>query len=336
VSTTTVADLLLIGCVKLKLERPAPARDLYTSALFRKERDYAERSGLPWFILSAEHGLVAPETVLAPYDLRLSQAPSAYRREWGHRVLTQLREVASPLAGKVIEIHAGAAYTDATRDLLRADGATVHEPLQGLTMGRRLSWYSDAIAPAPPKTPTGAKPLEVAGLVAKLSNANSAQTPTDFLASGGSNLRSPGLYSWWIDEEGAADLQEGLDQPVAPGLLYAGLAGATRSGSGRKSTNTLWNRIRGMHLGGRHDFSTFRLSLGAILANAQHEPEIDEDQLTTWMHQHLRVVTIPVQDADALNELETEVLQRLDPPLNLDKVEKNVLRRRLSELRRQH
>lgn len=79
-----------------------------------------------------------------------------------------------------------------------------------------------------------------------------------------------------------------------------------------------------MHLAGRHDFSTFRLSLGAILANARHEAEIDEDRLTTWMHQHLRVVTIPVHDADALNELETEVLQRLDPPLNLDNVEKKL------------
>ncbi len=91
-----------------------------------------------------------------------------------------------------------------------------------------------------------------------------------------------------------------------------------------------------MHLAGRHDFSTFRLSLGAILANARHEAEIDEDRLTTWMHQHLRVVTLPVQDADVLNELETEVLQRLDPPLNLDKVERNLIRRRLSELRQRH
>jgi hypothetical protein len=54
------------------------------------------------------------------------------------------------------------------------------------------------------------------------------------------------------------------------------------------------------------------------------------------MHQHLRVVTIPIGDADVLNSLESEVLQRLDPPLNLDKVERNPLRERLSELRRRH
>lgn len=147
--------------------------------------------------------------------------------------------MASPLAGKVIEIHAGAAYSDAIRDLLKADGSTVLEPLQGLTMGRRLAWYAGAVAPAPPARPASASSLEVTDVVAVLRDVASAKTPANFLTSGSSGLQSPGLYSWWIDQEGAADLQAGLDQPVAPGLIYAGLAGATRSRSGRKSTNTL-------------------------------------------------------------------------------------------------
>ncbi len=45
---------------------PSPAKDLYVSALFDKERAYAERTGIPWFILSAQHGLVAPDEVLEP------------------------------------------------------------------------------------------------------------------------------------------------------------------------------------------------------------------------------------------------------------------------------
>ncbi len=91
-----------------------------------------------------------------------------------------------------------------------------------------------------------------------------------------------------------------------------------------------------MHLGGRHEFSTFRLSLGSILASTEGEPAIDEDKLTAWMHQHLRVVAIPFPDANTLGELERDVLRALDPPLNLDKVPKNRVRTRLSELRRQH
>ena len=91
-----------------------------------------------------------------------------------------------------------------------------------------------------------------------------------------------------------------------------------------------------MHLGRRHDFSTLRRSLGSILAATHGESTIDEERLTRWMHDHLKVVLLPVGDPDALDALETEVLAELDPPLNLAKVPKNDLRRRLSALRRQY
>lgn len=89
-----------------------------------------------------------------------------------------------------------------------------------------------------------------------------------------------------------------------------------------------------MHLGGRHEFSTFRLSLGAILGNAWRASEIDEVRLTGWMHEHLRVVAIPVEDADTLDGVETRVLRELDPSLNLDKIPQSPVRTRLTELRR--
>lgn len=91
-----------------------------------------------------------------------------------------------------------------------------------------------------------------------------------------------------------------------------------------------------MHLGGRHDFSTFRLSLGSVLAAADGQDLIDENQLTLWMHRHLRLIAIPVEDADALDSLETGVLTSLDPPLNLDKRPKNELRASLSQLRKRY
>lgn len=137
-------------------------------------------------------------------------------------------------------------------------------------------------------------------------------------------------------DEGAADLSRGLDHPVTPGLIYAGLAGATRSRSGRKSKNTLWGRIKSMHLGGRHEFSTFRLSLGSILAEARGDVDIDEEALTAWMHEHLRLVAVPVANADTLGDVETAILTELDPPLNLDKVRRTPLRVHLSALRKAH
>lgn len=332
------SDLVLVACVKQKLTHPAPARDLYTSDLFCKQREYAERAGVPWFILSAKHGLVAPDQELEPYNLHLAETSAAYRASWGARVLKQLESAASPLHGRIIEVHAGAAYADAIRDRLGREGAQVSEPLRGLQLGHRLAWYRNRLAVhrIPDSDATGAGATDPQGLIDALTDRTRAQSPAEFLERNGVGLRCPGLYSWWIDEHGAVELTRGLGWEVSEGLLYAGLAGATRSRSGLKSKNTLWGRIRGMHLGGRHEFSTFRLSLGSVLASTRGEPAIDEHKLTAWMHQHLRVLAIPFQDADTLGELETDVLRALDPPLNLDKVPKNPLRARLSELRRQH
>lgn len=143
------ADVVLVGCVKSKVDHPAPARDLYTSALFRKERVYAEASGIPWFILSAEHGLVAPTQVIEPYELSLASAPRHYRVAWGDRVVEDLASHIGGLEGKTVEVHAGAAYADAIRAGLATAGATMLEPLSGASRwgndcpGTRRLWRSD-------------------------------------------------------------------------------------------------------------------------------------------------------------------------------------------------
>jgi hypothetical protein len=327
----TQPDVILIGCVKRKLQTAAPAKDLYVSPLFRKGKAYAEHTDVPWFILSAKHGLVAPDDELEPYDLRLGATSRQYRREWGGGVVAALRQALGSIDGLNIEVHAGSAYVDSIRDELREGGAKVVEPLAGLSLGPRLAWYGHrAIPPA-----LSAPRPDVDDLIARLLRADKAISPDEFLATGAALFRSPGLYSWWVDVEGAEDLETGLRHTVEPGLIYAGLAGATRSG-GRKSKNTLWGRIKTMHLGGRHEFSTFRLSLGSVLAESRGDQEIDEPGLTAWMHEHLRLIAVPVDDADTLGDVETEVLQQLDPPLNLDKVARNALRIELSALRKKY
>ena len=75
-------QVLLIACVKSKLTRPAAAKDLYVSPLFTRERQYAESRGVPWFILSAEHALVAPDEWLSPYERYLPDTPASYRAAW--------------------------------------------------------------------------------------------------------------------------------------------------------------------------------------------------------------------------------------------------------------
>lgn len=302
-SVAVAADVVLISCVKTKLPHPAPARDLYTSDYFVSMRRYAEASRLPWFILSAEHGLIAPDDVLAPYDCYLPSMGRGYQREWGYRVARQLEEAVGSLKGKVFDLHASSTYSTAVRRGLEGSGATIVDQLRGLTMGHRLSWYKN---PNQSQTQPAA-PIDLA----PLKDGAHALTLQEWLDSQRNEPREAGLYSWWVNKPGAEELTLGLGHVVRQGLLYAGSAGATRA-SGTRSTNTLWGRIGTMHLGSKQQFSTLRRSLMGILSSARGH-SVSESELTEWMHDHLRLVTVAVADRDSVDALERELLRELDP-----------------------
>jgi hypothetical protein len=65
--------IALVACVSKKNTTPMPARDLYISAWFRKASMYAARVADRWYILSAKYGLVAPDTMIKPYDETLNK-----------------------------------------------------------------------------------------------------------------------------------------------------------------------------------------------------------------------------------------------------------------------
>lgn len=134
-------DLLLVGCVKTKLGFPAPADELFVSPLFRYRRDFAERSGAPWFILSARHGLVRPDQLIEPYDVCLARRPVAERRAWAARIVDELVGHIGNPGGRVIEIHAGSAHAHLVAERLTDSGAIVRLPLRGLSQGGHLAWY---------------------------------------------------------------------------------------------------------------------------------------------------------------------------------------------------
>ena len=141
----------LVGCVKKKLDVDARAKDLYISPLFRGRRHYVERSCDEWWILSAEHGLVDPEQVLAPYDVTLKDMGRAERRAWARRVLDELEASTLLSPSDVVEIHAGADYRDyGLVDGLRRMGCAVEVPTEGLTQGPQLRFYKNARPEADP------------------------------------------------------------------------------------------------------------------------------------------------------------------------------------------
>lgn len=126
--------VILVGCGQRKLPHAAPARELYTGALFLSQRAYAEASGQPWAILSAQHGLLLPGQVVEPYDKRLSRSWKE-RHFWAEDVYPYLRPLLPPSA--LVEILAGADYADALRPVLVAHGLVVAEPLARMPLGPR-------------------------------------------------------------------------------------------------------------------------------------------------------------------------------------------------------
>ena len=147
----------------------------------------------------------------------------------------------------------------------------------------------------------------------------------------------PGLYAWFVDQGGADNLADGLGQPLATGLIYAGEAGAGLS------TATLRSRIGRNHIAGNITGSTFRLTLAAILAaqlglaRSLGERALaagGETALSRWMADHLEVSVAPIEDRSRLAILEALVLHELNPPLNLQGMSPSPTRSALTQLRR--
>jgi hypothetical protein len=327
--------VLLVACAKSKLSVPAAAKDLYSSARFRKARAYAEGLGDPWFILSAEHGLVAPDEWLAPYERYLPDTPRSYRAAWGEWVVARLDLLlGGELSGCLIELHAGQDYVSPLLAPLERRGVTIARPLQGLTSGRWQGWYDARVRNEEPlQDPSSATfDGDPAPVIATLADKEAAYSSAELAALERLRLDGPGLYSWFVDSRGAHDLSRGLGHAVQPGLIYVGQTGATKWPSGKASDSTLLKRLRSQHLRGRRSGSTLCKTLGGVL-DAAFGRVLIRAELSAWMAGHLRVVPLLVEEADSLGDLERQVVQALNPPLNLEHASSEGLRIELRRLR---
>lgn len=155
--------LCLVGCCKAKLRHPAPAQDLYCSALFRLCRRWAEQHTNVWAILSAYHGVVRPEEVIEPYEATIAQrrpfgGPALSPREFGgwlyaHVQAWRSRHVTPSQVPRLVVL-AGKEYWR----WLPEHGLNVETPLDGLGIGERLRWLKQQTAPCrsqdmPPRQP---------------------------------------------------------------------------------------------------------------------------------------------------------------------------------------
>lgn len=140
--------LIIIGCGKDKLDRRAPAQDLYTGQLFQARRAYAEAQGHPWMIISAKYGLLLPTEEIDPYDLSLGSTGRLYKELLRRLVATQWRQL--PYAGPAgVELHAGRPYRWLLYESIcdtyprPCDAPDFTIPLDGMGIGEQKRWYKE-------------------------------------------------------------------------------------------------------------------------------------------------------------------------------------------------
>lgn len=128
----------VLSCGAKKRSQAAPARELYVGPLFTEGLRYAE-SLRPdrLLILSAAFGLVEPDRVLPPYNVRLP-ASGLTQDHFGLYVREQLVRL-FPAPGE-LTILAGEDYAALLRPLAD-DGWTIREPIAGLQLGQIRAWY---------------------------------------------------------------------------------------------------------------------------------------------------------------------------------------------------
>ncbi|WP_043729246.1 GIY-YIG nuclease family protein [Streptomyces zinciresistens] len=142
---------------------------------------------------------------------------------------------------------------------------------------------------------------------------------------------APGVYGWHFEQTPHKDMP-------AERLLYVGIA--PRYMANRTSTQNLRKRVL-YHYRGNAAGSTLRLTLGCLLGLELRRVgsgrrmtfgKAGEATLSQWMADNARVCWM---EQDRPWELESQLISRLDLPLNLDQNRHNAYHSRLKELRAQ-
>lgn len=133
---------VIIPCGGRKLDRRAPAVELYIGSYFRACLNYARARVVGddsrIYILSARHGLVTLRRELEPYNERLPR-PELIPFEFLSRVERQARELLLRGSSEPIEIIGGRSYVHAATWAI--PHATAPMP-RGLGIGGQLHWLA--------------------------------------------------------------------------------------------------------------------------------------------------------------------------------------------------
>jgi hypothetical protein len=141
-----MARIVLLSCTKSKLDKPAPAQELYSaSPMFQKTLEYGKKlKPDKMYILSAKHHLVPLTKELAPYDKTLKEMPKDEKEKWGEETVKQMKSAGiNPEKDKFIFL-TGNEYMKPLAKYIPEDN--MEKPMDGKRFGQRLKWLNSQLS----------------------------------------------------------------------------------------------------------------------------------------------------------------------------------------------
>jgi hypothetical protein len=109
------------------------------SNLFKKALTYIKNQNYDaWFILSAKHGLLHPETIIEPYDETLNNANKHQLIVWSEKVYKELCKINL----SHVDFYCGDKYRKYLIPLLIKNEVICNVPLKGLGLGQQLQFFT--------------------------------------------------------------------------------------------------------------------------------------------------------------------------------------------------
>ncbi len=134
-----MARIVLISCVKKKLDHAAKAREMYISPFFKFSLAYAESLDPDRiYILSAKYGLLKLDDRIEPYELTLNKMPMREVQRWSEKIMSKLEQLVDLEKDEIVFV-AGYRY----RKYLIPHIRHYDVPLEGLGIGRQLKYMKD-------------------------------------------------------------------------------------------------------------------------------------------------------------------------------------------------
>jgi len=139
-----VTTASLVACGKSKVDTESVAWQLYNSTGFEKNWTAGMLCGDP-YVMSAEHGLVLPQTRVEPYDTSLYDVTADERLLWGRDVVADL-----PNRYDTVVLFGGRKYVDPIITALDDDSQSwvVYDPFVVTTGNGQQMRVADRIADA--------------------------------------------------------------------------------------------------------------------------------------------------------------------------------------------